>query len=119
MLYHLFEYLENHFNMPGAGLFQFISFRAGMAVITSLVITMLMGGRLIKLLQRKQVGESVRDLGLQGQIEKSGTPTMGGVLILSSILISVFIWSDLNNIFIWITLLSTFSFGLIDSKSLN
>ena len=82
MLYHLFEYLDLNFDFPGSGLFSFISFRAGMAVISSLLITLVFGGKLIRFLQRKQVGESIRDLGLEGQIEKAGTPTMGGVIII-------------------------------------
>ena len=77
MLYHLFEYLQNEFDFPGASLFQYISFRAGLAIILSLVISILWGGRIIKYLQAKQVGETVRDLGLEGQIEKAGTPTYG------------------------------------------
>ena len=83
MLYHFFNYINQNFDFPGSGLFQFISFRSGMAVITSLVITLVFGGRLIKFLQRKQVGESIRDLGLEGQMVKAGTPTMGGVIILA------------------------------------
>ena len=87
MLFHLFEYLQQEFAFPGAGVFEYISFRAGGAIITSLIISMLFGGKLIELLRRKQVGESVRDLGLDGQIEKQGTPTMGGLIILAAIII--------------------------------
>ena len=83
MLYHFFNYINQNFDFPGSGLFQFISFRAGMALIISLIITLIFGGKLIKLLQRKQVGESIGYLGLEGQMVKSGTPTMGGVIILA------------------------------------
>ena len=82
MLYHFFNYINKHVDFPGSGLFDFISFRAGMAVITSLVITLIFGAKLIDFLHRKQVGESIRDLGLDGQMEKTGTPTMGGVIII-------------------------------------
>ena len=78
MLYHLFEFIENNYDIPGAGLFQYITFRAGVAIVLSLVISMLFGKRIIRSLKRLQVGESVRDLGLEGQKEKEGTPTMGG-----------------------------------------
>lgn len=113
MFYHLFEYINDNFNIPGSGLFQYISFRAAMAVITSLLISMVFGGRLIKLLQRKQVGESVRDLGLEGQIEKSGTPTMGGLIILAAIIIPTLLFAKLNNIYTLIMLLATIWLGVI------
>ncbi len=113
MLYHLFEYLENHYKLAGAGLFQFISFRAGMAILTSLVISMVFGGKLIALLQRKQVGENIRDLGLEGQMEKKGTPTMGGLIILSAILIPTLLFAKLNNIYIIIMLITTIWLGAI------
>jgi phospho-N-acetylmuramoyl-pentapeptide-transferase len=113
MFYHIFEYINDNFNIPGAGLFQYISFRAAMAVITSLLISMVFGGRLIKLLQRKQVGESVRDLGLEGQIEKSGTPTMGGLIILAAIIIPTLLFAKLNNIYTLIMLLATIWLGVI------
>ena len=93
MLYHFFNYINQNFDFPGSGLFEFISFRAGMAVITSLVITLVFGGRLIKFLQRKQVGESIRDLGLEGQMVKAGTPTMGGVIILAGIIVPTMLLS--------------------------
>jgi phospho-N-acetylmuramoyl-pentapeptide-transferase len=86
MLYYLFDYLDK-LNVPGAGLFDFISFRAGMALIASLIVSIFFGKRIINALRRQQIGETVRDLGLAGQIEKSGTPTMGGIIILSAILI--------------------------------
>ena len=81
MLYYLFRYLHEHFHLAGTGVFQYTTFRAGLAVVMSLLIAQLFGGRLIRLLQQKQVGESIRDLGLQGQMDKKGTPTMGGLII--------------------------------------
>ena len=87
MLYHFFNFINNYLDFPGSGLFEFISFRAGMAVMTSLFITLIFGGKLIDYLHKKQVGESIRDLGLDGQMEKTGTPTMGGVIIIAGIII--------------------------------
>ena len=107
MLYYLFEYLNSEFNLPGAGVFQYISFRAGMAAITSLIITVIFGKSLINYLQRKQVGESIRDLGLDGQMEKKGTPTMGGLIIIGTILIPVLLFTKLNNIYIILMIFST------------
>ncbi|CAG5085702.1 phospho-N-acetylmuramoyl-pentapeptide-transferase [Parvicella tangerina] len=112
MLYHLFEYLQEQ-NVPGAGLFQYISFRAGMAIIVSLLISMVMGGRLIRLLQRLQVGESIRDLGLEGQNEKAGTPTMGGLIILGSILVPTLLFAKLDNIYTITMLIATVWLGMI------
>ena len=82
MLYYLFDFLDKTYDLPGAGLFQFITFRAAMAVITSLLIATVCGKKIIKILQDKQMGETIRDLGLQGQSEKAGTPTMGGLIII-------------------------------------
>jgi phospho-N-acetylmuramoyl-pentapeptide-transferase len=113
MLYHFFNYINQNFDFPGSGLFQFISFRAGMAVITSLVITLVFGGRLIKFLQRKQVGESIRDLGLEGQMVKAGTPTMGGVIILAGIILPTILFAKLDNIYIQLMLVATVWLGLI------
>jgi phospho-N-acetylmuramoyl-pentapeptide-transferase len=113
MLYHFFNYINQYFDFPGSGLFQFISFRAGMAVITSLVITLIFGGKLIKFLQKKQVGESIRDLGLEGQMIKAGTPTMGGVIILAGIIVPTMLFAKLNNIYIQLMLVATFWLGLI------
>jgi len=113
MLYHFFNYINQNFDFPGSGLFEFISFRAGMAVITSLVITLVFGGRLIKFLQRKQVGESIRDLGLEGQMVKAGTPTMGGVIILAGIIVPTMLFAKLDNIYIQLMLVATFWLGLI------
>ena len=113
MLYHFFNYINQNFDFPGSGLFQFISFRAGMAVITSLVITLIFGGKLIKFLQRKQVGESIRDLGLEGQMVKAGTPTMGGVIILAGIIVPTILFAKLDNIYIQLMLVATIWLGLI------
>jgi len=113
MLYYLFEYLDSHYNLAGAGVFQYISFRAAMAVITSLVISLLFGNTLVGMLRRKQVGESVRDLGLEGQIEKQGTPTMGGLIILAAILIPVLLFAKLDNIYVIIMIITTVFLGAI------
>ena len=112
MLYYLFNYL-NELNFPGAGAFQFITTRAAFAFIVSLIISMILGKRIIKMLHRLQVGETVRDLGLDGQLEKSGTPTMGGLLILAAILIPTLLFAKLDNIYIIMLLLSTVWLGLI------
>ena len=112
MIYHLFEYLEQ-FDFPGAGMFQYLSFRASFTIITSLIISMIFGKRIIKMLQRKQIGESVRDLGLHGQNEKQGTPTMGGIIILASIIIPVLLFANLTNIYIILMLVATVWMGLI------
>ena len=113
MLYNLFEYLDTAFNFPGAGVFQYISFRAGAALITSLFITMIIGKRLIGFLRRKQVGEEVRDLGLEGQKNKKGTPTMGGLIILAAILIPTLLFAKLDNIYIILILIATVWLGFI------
>ncbi|HYW97109.1 MAG TPA: phospho-N-acetylmuramoyl-pentapeptide-transferase [Bacteroidales bacterium] len=112
MLYYLFEYLDK-LDFPGAGVFQYISFRSAIAVITSLSISMLFGKSIIRVLQRRQIGETVRDLGLHGQMEKSGTPTMGGLIILASILIPTLLFGDLTNVYIQLMLLTTLWLGLI------
>ena len=112
MLYHLFEYLET-LDFPGAGVFQYISFRAAVSVITSLVISMLFGKAIIRVLQRHQIGETVRDLGLEGQMLKQGTPTMGGLIILASIFIPTILFGDLTNVYIQLMLVSTMWLGLI------
>jgi phospho-N-acetylmuramoyl-pentapeptide-transferase len=113
MLYYLFNYLDTHLNFPGAGVFQFISFRAAMALITSLLISMVFGRKIIQYLQFKQVGESIRDLGLAGQMSKQGTPTMGGLIILSCILIPTLLFAKLHNVYIVVLLISTVWLGLI------
>lgn len=112
MLYYLFQYLHK-LDIPGAGVFKYISFRAAFAVILSLVISMIFGKRMIRLLQRKQVGETVRNLGLDGQNEKEGTPTMGGIIILAAILIPTLLFARLDNIYIILMILSTVLLGLI------
>ncbi len=113
MLYYLFRYLHEHYHLPGVGVFQYTTFRAALAVVTSLLIAQIFGGRLIGVLQRKQVGETIRDLGLQGQSEKKGTPTMGGLIILLAILVPVLLFARLRNIYIILMLLSTVWLGLI------
>ncbi|MGB0806701.1 MAG: phospho-N-acetylmuramoyl-pentapeptide-transferase [Salibacteraceae bacterium] len=112
MLYYLFEYLQEA-GIPGSGLFQYISFRAAMAIVVSLLISMVFGGRIIKLIQAQQVGESVRDLGLDGQMEKAGTPTMGGLIILASILIPTLLFAKLDNVYVILLLVSTVWLGAI------
>jgi len=112
MIYHLFAYLEQ-FDIPGAGMFQYLSSRASFTVITSLVISMIFGKRIINILRRKQIGESVRDLGLEGQKQKQGTPTMGGIIILASIIIPVLLFANLTNIYIILMLVATVWMGLI------
>ncbi|MDP1623489.1 MAG: phospho-N-acetylmuramoyl-pentapeptide-transferase [Bacteroidales bacterium] len=113
MLYYLFTWLHTAFNIPGAGVFQYISFRAAAALITSLFISMIIGKRLIGFLRKKQVGETVRDLGLEGQKRKQGTPTMGGLIILAAILIPSLLFAKLNNLYIIVILASTVWLGLI------
>lgn len=113
MLYYLFTWLHNAFDFPGAGVFQYISFRAAMALLTSLFISMIIGKRLINFLKVRQVGESIRDLGLDGQQMKQGTPTMGGLIILSAILIPSLLFAKLHNIYIIVILTSTIWLGFI------
>jgi phospho-N-acetylmuramoyl-pentapeptide-transferase len=112
MLYYLFQYL-NELNVPGAGMFTYITFRSAMAVITSLIISMLIGKRIITYLQVKQVGEVVRDLGLEGQYQKKGTPSMGGIIILASIMVPVLLFAKLDNIYVILMLLTTLWLGFI------
>jgi len=113
MLYYLFEFLENNYDLPGAGVFQYISFRAALAIITSLLVSLVFGGRIINLIRKKQIGESVRKLGLEGEQAKSGTPTMGGLIILSAILIPTLLFARLDNIYIQVMLISTIWLGFI------
>ncbi len=116
MLYYFFDYL-NYLNVPGAGVIEFITFRAAMAVITSLIISMIFGKKIIRKLQKLQIGEEIRDLGLEGQMQKKGTPTMGGIIILLSIIIPALLWAKLDNIYIIIMLITTLwlgSLGFID-----
>ena len=111
MLYYIFKYLNEAYSLPGAGVFEYISFRAAMAVITSLIISLLFGNRWINYLNKKQVGETIRDLGLEGQLEKQGTPTMGGLIILTSILVPALLFAKLNNIYIIMMLFTTVWLG--------
>jgi len=113
MLYYLFEYLEKEFQFPGASLFGFITFRAAMAVILSLLISTIYGKRIINYLRRKQVGETIRELGLEGQQEKAGTPTMGGVIIILATLIPVVLFAKLDNIYIILLVVTTIWMGII------
>ncbi len=113
MFYYLFDFLDKQFDVPGAGVFHYISFRAAMALIGSLLISLVFGKRIINLLHRKQVGETVRDLGLNGQLEKKGTPTMGGLIILSAIVVPTLFFAKLHNIYIILLLLSTVWLGAI------
>jgi phospho-N-acetylmuramoyl-pentapeptide-transferase len=113
MLYYLFEYLENQFSFPGASVFQFITFRAAAAFILSLLISSIFGKRIIGFLQRQQVGESIRDLGLEGQVQKSGTPTMGGVIIILATLIPALLLAKIDNVYIIILVITTLWMGLI------
>ena len=113
MLYYLFTYLDRKFDFIGAGVFQYISFRAGMAAVLSLLITITFGKRLIDYLRRKQVGESIRDLGLEGQLQKKGTPTMGGIIIIAAILIPTILLAKLDNVYIVLLIIATIGFGLI------
>ena len=107
MFYYLFEYLHTHYDFPGAGVFRYISFRAAMAVIVSLLISMVFGKRIINLLHRKQVGETIRDLGLAGEKQKKGTPTMGGLIILSAIIIPTLLFAKLHNVYVILMLVAT------------
>jgi len=113
MLYYLFTYLHDAFSFPGAGVFQYITFRAAAALITSLFISMIIGKRLINYLRKKQVGETVRDLGLDGQKQKQGTPTMGGLIILAAILVPSLLFAKLHNIYIILVLVATTWLGII------
>ncbi len=113
MLYYLFDFLHSKYNLPGSGVFQYISFRAALAIIFSLFFSLLLGKRIIRLLLKKQVGETIRDLGLEGQIEKQGTPTMGGLIILTAILISTLLFAKLYNVYVILMIAVTVWLGLI------
>ena len=113
MLYYFFTYIDQQFDFPGAGVFQYISFRAGAAAVLSLLITITFGKYLIEFLRKKQVGEDIRDLGLEGQLQKKGTPTMGGLIILAAILIPTFLFAKLDNIYIILLATTTVGLGLI------
>ena len=117
MLVHLFEYLKEHYDLPGAGLFKFISFRAGVAMLLSLLISMIIGKHIINWLRKSQIGETVRDLGLAGQTSKAGTPTMGGIIIVAATIIPCLLMARLDNVYILLMLFSTiwmFAIGFLD-----
>lgn len=113
MLYYIFSYLDKQFDFPGAGVFQYISFRAGMAALLSLVITITFGKRLISYLRKKQVGEDIRDLGLEGQLQKKGTPTMGGLIIIAAILVPTLLLAKITNVYVILLVITTIWLGLI------
>ncbi len=113
MLYYLFDFLERNYQLPGAGLFEFITFRAALAVILSLFIATVYGKKIIRFLQKKQMGETIRDLGLEGQQEKAGTPTMGGVIIILATIIPVLLFAKLENIYVILLLVTTVWMGII------
>ena len=113
MLYPIFKFLNEHYDMPGAGMFQYISFRSAVAVILALLITIFFGRTIIRALQRHQIGEEIRDLGLEGQLSKKGTPTMGGVIILLAILVPMLLVGRLDNIYVILMLISTLWLGLL------
>ena len=113
MLYYLFDWLDKAFDLPGAGVFQYISFRASMAAIASLIITVVFGKPIIKYLRKKQIGETVRDLGLEGQKQKEGTPTMGGIIILAAILIPTLLFAKIDNIYVIVMIITTIWLGLL------
>ena len=113
MFYHLFKYIDEHYSIPGSGMFQYISFRSVMAIILALLIVILFGRKIIDFLRRRQIGEDIRDLGLQGQLEKRGTPTMGGVIILLAILVPTLFLGKLDNVYVQLMLVSTVWLGFI------
>jgi phospho-N-acetylmuramoyl-pentapeptide-transferase len=113
MLYYLFKYLHESIDFPGAGMFHYISFRASMAAITSLAITLLFGKRIILFLQKKQIGEVIRDLGLEGQMQKKGTPTMGGIIIIAGIVIPTLLFADILNVYVILMLVTTLWLAII------
>lgn len=113
MLYYLFQYLDQFFKIPGTGVFQYITFRSGMAIIFSLLISIIYGKRIINFLHKQQIGETVRELGLEGQKEKSGTPTMGGVIIIISTLIPVLLFAKLDNVYVLLLIVTTIWMGAI------
>ncbi|PKP05149.1 MAG: phospho-N-acetylmuramoyl-pentapeptide-transferase [Bacteroidetes bacterium HGW-Bacteroidetes-6] len=113
MLYYLFDFLNKQYDLPGAGAFQYISFRAAIAAVLSLLISMVFGKRIIRFLKNRQIGEEIRDLGLEGQAQKKGTPTMGGIIILAAILIPTLLLAKLHNTYIIVILISTVWLGTI------
>jgi phospho-N-acetylmuramoyl-pentapeptide-transferase len=113
MLYYLFDYLDREYDLLGAGVFQYISFRAGMAAFLSLFVAILIGKRIINFLRRKQVGEDIRDLGLEGQMQKKGTPTMGGIIIIAAIILPVLLFARVDNIYVILLMVTTLWLGMI------
>lgn len=113
MLYLLFEYLHKHYDFPGLGLFQYLTFRASLSIVLSLIITTVYGRRIIDYLHRKQVGETVRNLGLEGQMQKQGTPTMGGIMILLGILIPTLLFANLTNVYVILMIITTLWMGAV------
>lgn len=113
MLYYLFSYLDKVWDFPGAGAFNYISFRASMALITSLIISLLFGKRIIDFIRRKQIGETIRELGLEGQTQKKGTPTMGGLIIIGAIIIPTILFAKIHNVYIILMLVTTVWLGTI------
>jgi phospho-N-acetylmuramoyl-pentapeptide-transferase len=113
MLYNLFQYLDQHFDLAGAGLFQYSTFRASLAFMLSLIISVIIGKRIILWLQKMQIGESIRDLGLEGQLEKKNTPTMGGLILIAAILLPVLLFARLDNIYVQLCLLAVVSMGAV------
>ncbi len=111
MLYYLFDYLDKTLDFPGAGVFQYISFRAAMALIFSLIISLLFGKRIINFIRRKQIGETIRELGLEGQTQKTGTPTMGGLIIIAAIIIPTLLFAKIHNVYIVLMLITTIWLG--------
>lgn len=113
MLYYLFEYLDKNFDLPGTGVFQYITFRSAAAVLLSLLLSMVFGKRIINFIRRKQIGETIRELGLEGQNQKAGTPTMGGLIIIFATLIPVLLFAKLDNIYVLLLIVTTIWMGLI------
>lgn len=113
MLYYLFNFLDQQFDFPGAGIFKYISFRVVLATLLSLIISMVFGGKLINMLRKLQIGETIRDLGLEGQMQKKGTPTMGGLIIIGAIVIPTLLFAELNNIYVILLLITTLWMGAV------
>ncbi|TAG54270.1 MAG: phospho-N-acetylmuramoyl-pentapeptide-transferase [Cytophagales bacterium] len=113
MLYYLFNFLNQQFDFPGAGIFKYISFRVVLATLLSLIISMVFGGKLINMLRKLQIGETIRDLGLEGQMQKKGTPTMGGLIIIGAIVIPTLLFAELNNIYVILLLITTLWMGAV------
>lgn len=113
MLYYLFDYLDTHFDLPGTGVFQYITFRSGAAVLLSLLLSMVFGKRIINFIRQKQIGETIRELGLEGQNQKAGTPTMGGIIIIFATLIPVLLFAKLDNVYVILLIITTLWMGVI------